>query len=1119
MKKNYLTNSKFRLRYLLIGASLFGGFSQTSFATVKSETRIQEEITIKGKVVDEKGNPLAGASIKVKGVIGKATSTDKAGNFTINAPSISSLEVSFVGYALQTVLINNTKTVTVTLISGENSLNEVVITGMGESRQKKQLGYAMTQISGDEIRKTNAINPIAALQGSVPGLQVNVGTGGPQATPRFQIRGASSLDSFGNTPLIVVDGIIMDEEVVLPNRGGEQDFGNILKNINLDDIESISVLNGGSVTALYGSKASNGVILITTKSGYSQKGIGVSFTHTQGIDKPYATVDFQDKYGTGTNPNTPYAVGDDGIKQIPTTSYGFSFGPAFDGSTVKDVDGRLIKFAPNNNILDLYETGRYVNSNLALQGGNDQTTFRASYSNSYAKGVVPKNKFDRNSINLRATHKMGKTVLLDAGATYVSSSSFNPNRSAGGNNLMYGLTWGMPREYDLMYWKDNYLDAVNGGVSNADPTGSAPVFFTLYQQQQIQKEDNFRGNLNARVNFTDWLQLENNFSVNLYSRTNDGKYRGQQAKFNGGSYETSISKVIQTRYRTNLNYNKTFNDYTVLLQLGGEINHSESKGNYARTDGMRIPDIFRMSNSVNRVIYEENKPNIARTVSGFFQGAFSYKNWLTLNLYGRNDWDSSLVYPNATGNYSYFYPGADLAWIFSDALNLPQNIFDFAKLRVSYNIAGAGTGVYRAMTGYYLPDGNYLSATDGDIQRYRFDSRNLGNADLKPERSYNWEIGTDIKMLKNRLGVDFTYYRKNTKDQIVNLAVSRESGVENALINSGNIQNQGIEARIYGTPIKKENFSWDVSVITTRNRNKIIELAPGVTTVGLEGDDGIRTIAEVGGEYGLMVASYGYARFQARDGANNPIDHASNGKPVLAPTATGAYYLRSANYGAGLKREVTIGSSLPKFLGSITNKFNYKTFSLSFMLDSKFGGYVYSPTYNYGSQTGQIASTLYGRQGEAGSVSYTDANGNQAWGMIPDGVFAQGTVIGGKDVGGLTYQETVNLGLKNPMPVNNFYNNSHSWANGIRERAAFESSWVMVRDVSVSYDLPTHLTTRMRMNNLRLTLSGRNLGYLYNSLPDNMNPEDYRSSGSASAFLGGGTPLIRSFALTINTNF
>jgi len=1075
----------------------------------------QEIVT--GKVTGAQG-PISGVTVLVSGTT-KGTSTDADGNYSIHVNKGQKLKFSLIGHASQEVTVTGSK-LNVQLSDASNALNEVVVTGLGETRNKSQLGYAMTQVTGEDLRKTNAINPIAALQGMVPGMQVNVGTGGPQATPRFLIRGAGSLNSFGNTPLIVVDGIIMDDDVLIPNRGGEQDFGNILKNFNLDDIESVSVLNGGSVTALYGSRASGGVIMITTKKGYSQRGIGISLTHTQGFDDPYATAKFQDKYGTGTSPSAVYPVGAEGIEDIPANVFGYSFGPQFDGRLVRDPGGHVMKFQANSDVLKLYETGQYRNSNIALSGGNEQTTFRMSYSNSYAKGTSPQNKFDRNSVALRATHRIRNALIVDAGASYVGSNSFNPNRAHGDNSIMYGLTWGMPREYDMMYWKGQYLDAVNGGTSNLDPAGVQGLYFKLFENKQFQKEENFRGNVNAKVNFTDWLQMENLFTVNLLTSVNDQLTRGEEKGFYGGNYWTSKSRILQTRYHSNFNVRKNFNDFEFTFLGGAEINRSEGWGIESSTNGLRVPDIFRLSNTAGALRINEGKPRVKQGFSVLFQSALTYKKTLTLNVYGRNDWDSSLVYPDETGKYSYFYPGMDAAWTFHEDLNLPTSIFNFAKLRFSYNIVGKGTSVYNAMTGYYLPQNNYISLSDGEIPRYDFDSGTLGNRHLVPERSSTWESGLDLKMLENRFGLNFTYYQKDTKNQIINLPVSYESGVSAKLINSGHIRNGGIEARVFGTPIKNDNFSWDVAFNYTRNRSKIIDLAPGITVSSLEGADGIRTIATVGGEYGTMVASYGYARFQARDGANNPVDHINNGKPVMVPNGTSGYYMRSANYAEGLEREVKIGSTLPKFMGSLINTFNYKAFTMSFMLDSKFGGYVYSPTFNYGSQTGQIASTLWGRKGEEGSVQYTDANGKEAWGIIPDAVFAQGSKgNNGTDIGGMSYQEAVDKGLRTPVSAYAYYANSHSWGTGIRERSAFESSWIMVRDVSFSYDLPRETASKLKLNNLRLTLSGRNLGYLYNSLPDRINPEDFISSGAGSAFLGGGTPLTRSFSFTINTNF
>ncbi|MBO9730666.1 MAG: SusC/RagA family TonB-linked outer membrane protein [Chitinophaga sp.] len=1079
--------------------------------------------SVSGSVRDAKGRPIPGVSIRVKG---KATGaiSNPDGNFTVNNVADDAvLMFRALGFTASETATKGRNNLNIVLQEDESKLNEVVVTGFGEERKKRSLGYAVTEIKGEDITRANSVNPIAALQGLVPGLQVTPGNGGPQATPRFLIRGSSSLDAFRNTPLIVVDGIVMDDQVVLPNRGGEQDFGNILKNINPDDIASISVLKGGAVTALYGNRAANGVILITSKKGYSKKGLGVSFNHTESYDKPYATIAYQNRFGSGTSPENFIAPGPDGIKGIDPNTYGFGYGPEMKGEPIKDINGMIIKNVPLN-VLSLYRTGKFINSNLAVEGGNEVTTFRFSYSNNSSAGTTPKNDFKRNSFNLRATHRLSKSILLDANVAYVRSNAYNPNYASGDNNMIYNLAFGIPRNYNLDYWRNHYIDSVNGGINKNDPVGNSSIWFTLNKDNQRQIEDNYRGNLTSKINLTPWLTFESSTGVNLYSTSYDQMKLGRDSAFSGpaGYYYTSLKRILQTRLKGNLNFNKQINAFDLFLQVGAELNNSETKSNVGYTrNGLKIPMVYRLSNSVDDPYAEEGSPNKYQTVSGFFQGSVSWKDMLTLNIYGRNDWNSTLLYPDGHGDYSYFYPGADLAWIFTEAFKLPEYV-TYGKLRASYIIAGNGTTVYTTNTGAYVTNPNYNDPYGNSIERYNFQSSTLGNLHLKPERSYKMEFGTELKFFQNRLGADLTYYKQNTKNQIIALKVPSESGVENALINSGNVQNQGIELALYGSPVKNKNFSWDVYFNYTRNRSKIIDLAPGVDKVGLEGDDGIRTVAIRGGEYGTMVAAYGYARYQAKDADGKPVNSVLNGKPVLKANGV---FLRQTDNPNATDKEAVIGSSVPKFMGSLRNTFNYKSFSLSFLLDSKFGGYVYSNSYNYGSQVGMLENTLPGRTKDLGGIEFKDAAGvTRTDGIIPDGVFADGTVRLGIDgqnhnVGGMTYQEAYDKGIVRPLRAYAYYNNAFSWFAGIRERSAHESSWVSLRDASLSYDLPARFASKIKFNGLRLTVGGRNLMYLYNSLPDKVNPEDYISSGSGAAFLGGGTPLSRTMYFTVNASF
>jgi iron complex outermembrane recepter protein len=1076
--------------------------------------------SIPGIIRDGKGQPVPGVTIRVKGKnTGAISGAD--GSFVINNISDDAvLSFRALGFTPLEITAKGKNNLSIVLQEDLAKLGEVVITGFGEERKKRSLGYAMTEVKGEDIVRTNSVNPIAALQGLVPGLQVTPGNGGPQATPRFLIRGSASLDPFRNSPLVVVDGITMDDQVVLPNRGGEQDFGNILKNINPDDIASISVLKGGAVTALYGNRAANGVILITSKKGYSKKGLGVSVSHTESYEKPYATIAYQNRFGSGTSTDD-FIKGSDGVLEINPNTYGYGFGPEMTGQTVRDINGMLIKNNPQP-VVDLYRTGKFINTNVGVEGGNEVTTFRFSYSNNSSSGTTPRNDFKRNSFNLRATHRLSKAVLLDGNVSYVRSNAYNPNYSGGDNNMIYNLSFGLPRNYNTSYWKTHYLDSAKGGINQNDPTGNSSIWFTLNEDNQRQVEDNFRGNLNSKVTLAPWLFFESSTSVNLYSTSYEKTQLGRDPGFSGGGYSTSLNRVLQTRLKGNFNFNKTINAFELFLQVGAELNNSEAKSSNANTrGGLKQPRLYRLSNSVDAVAAGEGKPNKYQMASGFFQGSISWKEMLTLNIYGRNDWNSTLLYPDGHGDYSYFYPGADLSWVYSDAFKLPE-FFTFGKLRLSYIIAGNGTAVYTTNTGAYKAIDDYRPRTGSNVQQYTFDNATLGNLNLVPERSYKTEIGTELKLFQNRLGVDLTYYKQNTKKQIIAMVAPSESGVNKALINGGNVQNAGIELALYGSPVKSKTFSWDTYINYTRNRGKIIELAPGVTVVGLEGDDGIRTVAKVGGEYGLMVAGYGYARYQAKDADGKPIASALNGKPILQANGV---FLRAGDNANATDKEAVIGSSVPKFMGSWKNNFNYKSFTFSFMLDAKFGGYVYSNSYNYGSQLGMMQNTLPGRTKDLGGIEFKDAQGvTRTDGIIPDGVFADGSVRLGIDgqnhnVGGMTYQQAYEKGIVRPQRAYAYYYNAYSWFSGIRERSAHESSWVSLRDVSLSYDLPTRYASKAKLNGLRLTIGGRNLTYLYNSLPDNLNPEDYISSGSGAAFLGGGTPFSRTMYFTLNASF
>jgi iron complex outermembrane receptor protein len=1092
---------------------------------------------VSGVVQDSAGTPIPGITYKLKGTKISGV-TGSMGKFVLTMPANASgdvIEFSGIGFSDTEVAIGTRTNITVKLLAEVKQLSDVVVTGFGENRQKRNLGYSVTQVSGDDIRRANNINPIAALQGMVAGLQINPGIGGPQGTPRFLIRGSASLDPYGNTPLVVVDDIVMDQEVILPNRGGDQDFGNILKDLNPDDIESVSVLKGGAVTALYGSKASNGVILIRTKKGFSQKGLGVTFNYNGMFDKAYKTVDFQNVYGSGISEDD-WTTGPGGELQVDQGTYGFNFGPAMTGQTFRDVSGLLVKNNPNKqNILELYRTGYTGNTNVAVAGGNDKTTFRFSYSNLDSKSITPHNDLDRNSFNLRATHRLAQRVTLDGNVAYTRANTLNP-AFQNNNSLIYNYAFNAPRNYDTKYWLTHYLDSAAGGVSTLDPSTANKAFFVLFENKYQQIEDNFRGGLNLKAALTNWLQFEGAASVNEIFINYEEKQRGQGTGFSGGKYRTTARNAIQSRFRGNLNFTQKVKDFDLFLQVGGEVNRSRNKYLETFTNGFVLPDVYRLSNSANPVTTKEFAPNKSQLSSLFFQSSVGFKNYLTLNIYGRNDWNSTLVYNDAHGNYSYFYPGADLAFVFTDALKLPQ-VFSFGKLRFSYVEAGGGTDVYTANTGSYISQSPYSDAYGNSVIRYKYGSNTLPNQELKPVRNKKMEAGLEFKMFANRFGGDITVYQQDSKNQIIKFGVPSESGVPNALINSGTVRNRGIEVLLYGTPVKSRKFSWDVSFNYTRNSNTIESLPFGLKILELEGGDGIRTVAQVKGDYGTIVSQYAMASYQAVDGSGNHISSPLNGMPVVSFNAASPIsgepmiiYRRASNYNptVGGDAEPVVGSILPKFMGSLRNTFNYQKVSFSFFLDSKFGGDVYSTTRNYGSQLGAIESTLKGRTKADGGLPFKNNAGNtREDGILPVGVFRPGSAVSAAasadgnahDVSGMTVADAYGKGYIRPNTPVDYYNYTYGWGNGIRSNSLVKSSWVAVREVSVAYDLPAAWVSRLKVNGLRASLIARNLLYLYNGAADHVNPDNLNTTSSGGFQESGGIPYVRSFGFSLNASF
>ncbi|MDR0835161.1 MAG: SusC/RagA family TonB-linked outer membrane protein, partial [Tannerella sp.] len=909
--------------------------------------------SVTGTVTDETGAVLPGVNVMIKGTT-TGVVTDANGKFSINASSTDVLQFSFVGYTTQELAVGDNSNLEVSMNEGQQ-MEEVVITALGMSKERKKLGYAVSEIKAKEITLAPEVSTVNALQGRVAGLSIDGGAGGPMGGSRIQIRGNSTLGR-NNQPIFVIDGVIIDNEIT-----GSGDFSNDLKNLNMEDYESISVLKGSSAAALYGSRAINGVILITTKKGKKRDGLGVNFSQSATFYDPYKGPEFQNEYGGGsvgaffTDWRDPGYKANEGwrTKVFPTNSAGEPYidpqmggrelenwGPHFDGQQVRNYDGTWTKWeAQPNNFLDAFQTGHSLRSNISVDGGTEKATFRASYTYEDNKGVTPRNKMVKNAINLRVTYDVNSYLGFDASVDNTYTNSQNPERTGLGDRF----TWIYPRNFDTKYWtqRQHYTSSIYGGAPNpgghADENNRAPGLgdiFSLYENTNTQNENAFRGRLAMNVNVTEWLKVVLEGNVNNLNKKKEGKNLGTEENFTGGSYNIYQSQKMATFFKGFVAANKSFEDFNISGYIGAETNRQEQTYTQANTEGgLNNPGKYYISNSKDRPSTSsalELKKQINSVYASF---DVDYRNQLFLQATWRADWSSTLVYPDGSGHPAYNYPAVSLAWAFTETFSLPEFI-NYGKLRANIAALGKDTDPYKLNPGYQFTGGYaYNQQTGADVSKVGF-SGSLLSLNIQPERKIAKEIGLEMNFFGNRLGFDFSFYRDNTYHQIMPLPTPSESGVGSIFINAGNIQNTGVEFTLDYTPVRTSNFEWYGSFNISRNRNKIVELYEGRNEYDL--GDGIHTMSSyaiVGKSYGIIRTNAHSKAFQAEDASGNPIDHPNNGQPILSwrSDARCAWPGRSGEW-------MDVGDINPDFRGGINNTFRYKNLSFQFLIDAKVGG-------------------------------------------------------------------------------------------------------------------------------------------------------------------------------------
>lgn len=1105
---------------------------------------VQQQKKLTGVVSDDLG-PVPGATVSVKGTT-NASMADENGVYTLsNVSDGAVIVISSVGYKSQEITYTGQSTLDIQLVSNTTELDAVVVTALGMKRSEKSLGYAMKELKGDELN-SNLINPVSALQGKVAGVEIANSDGGLFGSTKIQIRGASTLGK-NNQPIYVVDGIILSNDVKEGNPDWDSqpnDYGNELKNLNPDDFATVSVLKGAAATALYGSRGLNGAVVITTKSGKSGQGLGIQFSQTLGIDAVTSSPHLQNVFGNGTiagyvgygdrDSNGNY-YSYDNYRQYQLDSSGkfalltgkMSYGPAFDGREILYYDNTERSYnAVKNNFRKAYNTGFNSNTNISISGGNDKTTFYTSLSYKYASGTVPNNEFQRLSFLGKATHKITDKVKLDVSMSFANSLPKNPQKNIGENFV--NRTWS--RSYDPSYSKKKYA-GINGLANSTynDQYGNMPgrsIWWDLYENSYEQKETSVRPVVKLDIDLLDWLKFNTEASYNYYYTRYEGKEASTDITTPTGKYEMRLNTKEQTNLNANFLVNKTFGDWTVNGFLRGEYYENFVQAQSMNTDGgLVVPNRFFIGNSKNTPQYTAKISDTKKMFSIAFQAGASWKDQIFVDVTGRNDWSSALVYSDSHGTYSYFYPSINGSWLITSSFRdkLPEWI-SFAKIRGSWAQVGNDTNPYNINTAYKL---NTYTSASANYYGLAIPTK-MNSTNLKPERKNAWEVGLDWRFVDNRFGIDLTYYKENTKDQIMEISVPYQSGVTSQLINAGNIQNKGIEVAANIVPVRTKDLEWNIGLTYTKNDNKIISLHKNVADyIVLSGDPAygnyrIGSVAKIGSSYGTLVTD-SYIKYDKTSGLA-VLDWKESEKRVN--------YMRNST-------EITeIGSIVPDFLGSISTDLKYKNWSLHVGLDMRFGGYVAAYNSRYGTAYGFTERSLNGAPGHGG-ITWTSKSDGLTYhdGVIPNGVIMKGTTItqsngssytvgsGGVSQAGESYQELVNKGVLEPAHSSSWVYWNNAWTDASDTYGVVNEDWVKklnyiaLRDVSVSYRVPNAFCQKMKAKNMNLTLAGHNLGYLLNSMPNGENPESVSGTAAAEFRVRSFQGVTSSFTFTVNVGF
>ena len=1037
---------------------------------------------VTGKVTDRaSGESMPGVAVVVSGQgVGVFTGADGSYSITANAAS-DQLHFSFIGYGSESVRLGGQSAVNVSMTAGVN-LDEVVVTALGVSREKKSLGYSIQELGNKSFTQAKSENIVKSLTGKIAGVQVTSGTA-IGSSSKVILRGASSITG-DNQPLFVVDGVPMDNSDYSSSNQqrsvGGYDYGNAIQDMNPDDIESVSVLKGPAAAALYGSRASNGAIVITTKTGKGhrasgKKGLGVSVSSTVAFNNVFVLPEYQNAYGGGAGTAWINQLMVDSLGETPIPDYGYdgSWGPALDGTMVRHWDswydyegdadyGQSRAWLPTDSDVDeFFQTGVTYSNNFAVTGATDASSFRLSYTNHDQTGVYENSSLKRNTLSFSGSSDVNDRMTASMSANYVQSVGQGRPMTGYGSSVMSQFTqWGQ-RQLSMDRLR-NYENADGShrtwnrnSASDASPHYWDNPFWERYKNVQDDQRDRVFGNITLNYKINDNMSFMGRALTDFYID------RRQERVAVGGVNESSYSEYTRQLQETNLdgylNFNKEINSD---LNLVGFVGVNRRIRNFQRLGaftlgGLNTPDLYNVTNGGDG--YQVNDYESSKVVNSVMGSvSLGYQRTLFVDITGRNDWSSTL----SEENNSYFYPSATASYVFSELIE--SDALSFGKLRLGWAQVGNDTGPYQTGLTYGV-NPNYGSSGSATVPNAQ------NNPDLMPEQTSSFEVGAELNFFMDRLRVDATYYVSTTEDLIFNVPVSAASGYTSTVLNAGKTENRGIELAISGTPVQTEDFRWDIGINLAKNQNELIELAEGVENIRYTSLFGVTLEARPGQPLGTF---YGYD-FLYDDDGNKLVDG-------------DGYYLSTDEV-------VPIGNILADLTGGVYTDLQYKNLSFSALVDFQKGGSLHSYSNQWGKYSGTLAET---------------AENN----IREDGIVVEGMVAEVNDDG-----DWVSTGVENAATIgaqsHYFYNQGYI----IHAADQYDASFVKLREMRLDYNLPADLTSGLPFTNISIGIYGRNLAILMKNAP-HIDPEVATSASNVQGFEGGQLPAERTIGFNLKFN-